>query len=164
MVGLVLLVGVPVNAVTVDEARENASKKYDEYIAALTEYKNVLADGAYQIGDSVSFTNGIIIKIDNVTNATAGMFYADEVKGQYIKIDFTIDNTSSEEKSVNSHMFSFYDAERIATEHTSEDYFSANIAPNMRAQGSVYYDVKNSGVVSLFVSDAIWSFDTNSLN
>lgn len=160
---LLLLPILTVRAASVDEIRTKAREQLTELSNTLQELREAVDEEALQVGDPTVFENGVIFTLDNVSLGEATEFYANEVTGTYIRIDFTIDNQSSQSIDVNSHHFDLYDGDRIQTEHSAQEYFSAVIEPGMKAQGSAYYDIKTPGHVTFIVGGGRWTFNTDEL-
>lgn len=106
------------------------------------------------IGEPVELSNGLVLTINSVEDGEADLTDWDEFLHSAVKISFDVENTTDKKVKLSAHDFTLYDAERIKTKHDSKDYFSEQIDAGMKAEGVIYYDVKNVGEMTLMVDDA----------
>ncbi|MBS4461929.1 DUF4352 domain-containing protein [Aerococcaceae bacterium zg-B36] len=108
--------------------------------------------------DTTVYTSGLEIKITNVQLAHEDLNKLDarHFPNNPVRVDFIIENTSDKSIDVNSHIFEMYDGDRTLSERQAKNYFSNEIAAGMKAEGSVYFDVKNLGKLTIKVGAGMW--------
>lgn len=160
-----IIFGVPLSvyAQDVTSLKDKAQTQIQELSITLNELREAYDDDAMKIGDPIILDSGVIITLDSVEITEPGEYEFNEITGTMIRFDISVDNQTEERLSINAHDFELYDGDRIATEHLSTDYFSEDIAPGMKAVGSIYYDVQNAGVLTFMMDSGAWSVDTNNI-
>lgn len=157
---LFILSGVStVQAQTADELKEQAQQQMQELNETLNELRKAYGDDAMKVGDTITFDSGLIITLNDAEITTPDEYDFEEVTGTMVRFDITVDNQTSESLSVSAHDFDLYDGDRVATEHLSKDFFSADIASGMKAEGSIYYDLQNIGTITFIVGAGTWSVE-----
>lgn len=115
---------------------------------------------AYGLGDTIAYDDSMGGTI-NVTVNSYEQYWGDNYhtpEGLYfVKVDFTVENLSSESVRFSAIEFSLYDGNDEKAESISKDYFSEDIMPGKKASGSVYFDVKHDGPFETYVADGFWS-------
>lgn len=127
--------------------QEDTSSKSQEDVSENT-------NNEFYVGDSIMFDSGIIVNVNNIelTNEDPN----GEVQGLFVRVDFTIDNQTTEEIRVSGHGFSLYDGERNKAVLDSKDFYLESIAPGMKSTGSAYFDSIEEGPYTVMVEDASW--------
>lgn len=114
----------------------------------------------YELGDTIAYNDSMGGTI-NVTVTSYEQYWGDNYhtpEGLYfVKVDFTVENLSSESVRFSAIEFSMYDGNNEKAESISKDYFSEDIMPGKKASGSVYFDVKHDGPFETYVADGFWS-------
>lgn len=106
------------------------------------------------IGEEVIFSTGIKITVTSVELSNENTY--EEINGNLVKVDFTIDNQSDEEFDFNPHAIDLYDSEREKAELNSKDFYSENIAVGMKSSGTAYYDSINTGPFTIIIGAGTW--------
>lgn len=115
-------------------------------------------NGAMKVGDPIVFDSGMIVTITNVEISDEEPSYP-ELGGELVRIDFTIDNQTSEELFVSGHDVEMYDGDRVKAEADSLNFWTETIAPGMKANGTVYRHANTLGNMTIVVGDGQWTVD-----
>lgn len=136
-----------------DNGKENNSKDREEETSTESD-SNKVDNIETTVGDYITFTSGVKITIDSVelTNEKPN----GEIKHNFVRVDFTIDNQSSEQQDVSAHIFSLYDSDRNKAELNAKNFYNEEIAPGMKSSGSAYFDSISKNPFTVMVGDGVW--------
>lgn len=130
------------------EAKEVVNKDDD-----LNEDNSELA----QVGETAEFDSEIRVKIDAIelTNEEPNGI----INNNFVRVDFTINNLSSEPITFTASSIDLYDANKTKAERNAKGFYWEEIAVDMQANGSVYFDSKTEGPFYAVVGNMIWKSD-----
>lgn len=150
------------NKVPITFATNSDAKIGDTFYPGEAENEAVIAfipneeesDSSFSIGETAVFESGIEITINNVelTDERPN----GDINGNFVRVDFTLDNQSSEPIKFNGHQMELYDGERNKAETNAKDWYSESIAAGMKGNGSVYFDSMAEGPFTIIIGAATW--------
>lgn len=150
-----------VNYIPNEKAEEVDDDYSDDSDSYESDYSDTSEDESYSsysptftVGDSVEFESGLQITVTDVQLSDEEP--NGDILGNFVRVDFTIDNQMSEPFDFNSHYVELYDGDRNKAEIDSKDFYSESIAPGMKGSGSVYFDSPEQGPFTIMIGDATW--------
>ncbi|EUJ25786.1 hypothetical protein MFLO_14747 [Listeria floridensis FSL S10-1187] len=127
-----------------DKDGYSADDNGDEGESDSSDYNNAddetTESGIFTIGESAHYANGQIMTITSIKNAQNEKDDYTEISQNLVKVEFTIDNQTSETLDFDSTMIELYDGERNKAEVLSKDFYSETIAAGMKSSGKAYFD------------------------
>ncbi len=141
----------------IDQLEQQVKSDFRKYLSSLQELYDKKGEDHFKPGISIPFDNDMIITVESIETDIPDEFYENDVTGTMVKVTVTVDNQSSEKRKITAHDFSMYDGDRLSSELLAKDYFIAEIEPGMKAEGTMYYNVKNLGNITVILGDTKWS-------
>lgn len=141
----------------IDQLEQQVKSDFRKYQSSLLKLHAKRSEDYFKVGEPIAFDNDTIVTIESIETEIPDIYYEDEVTGTMVKVTVTIDNQSSDRWKITGHDFSMYDGDRLASELLAKDFFSVEVEPGMKAEGTMYYNVKNLGDLTLFLGKVKWS-------
>lgn len=135
------------------EAKEKLADLTKNWTDVRVAYNN---NNAMKLGDPFVYDSGVIITVYSVEISNEKPSNP-ELGGTLVRIDFTVDNQTDEEILMTGHDVDLYDGERIKTKIDAKDFWDENIAPGMKAIGSVHRHARNLGHITIVIGAGQWS-------
>ncbi|HZK47018.1 MAG TPA: hypothetical protein VFC64_03675 [Atopostipes sp.] len=112
------------------------------------------ADDNFSIGETAAYTSGLEITITHV--GLSDEKPNGEIYGNFVRVDFTVDNQTDEPFRFTAHNVELYDGDRNKAELNSKGYYSETIAVGMKGNGSAYFDAMSEGPYTVMVGAGTW--------
>lgn len=107
-----------------------------------------------KVGETMIYDSGIKITVNSVSVSPDEP--NGEIKGNFVKVDFTIDNGSDEDFRFNTHNLELYDGDRNKAELDSKEFYSESIAKGMKSSGVAYFDAQEKNPYTVIIGAGVW--------
>lgn len=114
-------------------------------------------DDTFSIGETAVYSSGLELTVTDVGLSEERP--NGEIYGNFVRVDFTVDNQTGEPLRFTAYDVELYDGDRNKAELNSKDYYSETIAVGMKGNGSIYFDAMSEGPYTIIVGAGTWISD-----
>lgn len=132
---------------------EETQEETDESIESENQSESSNND-IFSPGETAYYASGVEISVDSIqiTDESPN----GEITGNFVRVDFTIDNQTDEELRFTGHDLELYDGDRNKAELNAKNFYSETIAAGMKGSGSAYFDAQETGPFIVMIGAATW--------